>query len=397
MNVPTRATYEIMREPDIVPVARVLSHAFASSRESVAGWLNAAGLENMRVMRAADGSTPACLLRIVMGQYFAGRSVPMTGIAGVGVAPEARGRGLAAEMMRACLREIHAEGTPLSGLFCSTQALYRKVGYEQAGLSATIRLPVSRIEVKSRERRVRLLEPGDAGSIRACYARFAGRYNGMLDRGEYSWSRVARFFEVDHVPFGFFDAAGALQGYIYLSQQKPPGPGRHDVYLSDVAFLTPDAGRQILAFLADFEPTANNVVFRGSPSHPLLALLPQQRSTIEIAETWMLRITHLERALTNRVYPAGVRAGLTLDVRDEVIPEQNGLWALDVDEGTADLRRGDGGHVLRCSIGSLAAMFAGLYPASQSSILGWCEGDAEAIRTADALFPGSMAWMTDRF
>ncbi|NUQ68279.1 MAG: GNAT family N-acetyltransferase [Phycisphaerales bacterium] len=396
MHASDHATFEIMRDADIATIARVMAHAFAGTRESSAQWLTAAGLEHMRVLRTPDGSTPACLMRIPMAQFYGGRSVPMVGIAGVGVAPEARGRGHAAAMMRACVQNLHDEGVALSGLYCSTQALYRRVGYEQAGLRYQIRLPISRISVPGKARNVRPLEKADEPLVRACYAAYAPRFDGALDRGAYCWGRVACFREVEHYPFGFFNVAGDLEGYVYLSQQRLP-TGRHEVWLTDLAFLTPDAGRQILAFFADFEPTADTIVFHGSPAHPLLALLPQQRYSVEFKDVWMIRVTHLERALTSRGYNPGVSAAVTLDLHDDIIASHTGRWTIGVEDGRGTVARGGEGPVLSCTIRGLAAMYSGLFTPTQARMLGWCSGGDEAMHAAGAIFHGSMPWMIDQF
>ncbi|MBK9187813.1 MAG: sterol carrier protein domain-containing protein [Phycisphaerales bacterium] len=164
-----------------------------------------------------------------------------------------------------------------------------------------------------------------------------------------------------------------------------------------MVFLTPDAGRQILAFFADFEPTADTIVFHGSPAHPLLSLLPQQRYSVEFKDVWMIRITHLDRALATRGYNPGVRTSVTLNVHDDVICGHEGSWMLRVEGGRAIVARGAEGPVLDCTISGLAAMYSGLFTPTQARMLGWCSGGDEAMHAAGAIFHGSMPWMIDQF
>ena len=49
-----------------------------------------------------------------LGQYFGGRSVPMAGIAAVGVPPEHRGRGVAKQLMTLTLQGLRDEGPVLN-------------------------------------------------------------------------------------------------------------------------------------------------------------------------------------------------------------------------------------------------------------------------------------------
>jgi predicted N-acetyltransferase YhbS len=55
-----------------------------------------------------------------MRQWWAGREVPMAGVASVKIAPEARGQGLGRQLMTEVLREIAARGYPLSALYPAT-------------------------------------------------------------------------------------------------------------------------------------------------------------------------------------------------------------------------------------------------------------------------------------
>ena len=68
-----------------------------------------------------------------MRQWWCGRAVPMAGVAGVKVAPEDRGRGIARRLMAALLAEVAARGYPLSVLYPATVPLYRSLGWELAG------------------------------------------------------------------------------------------------------------------------------------------------------------------------------------------------------------------------------------------------------------------------
>ncbi len=52
-----------------------------------------------------------------MAHWFGGESVPTLGIAGVGVDPAARGKGLALRLMQACLRDAREAGVALSSLY----------------------------------------------------------------------------------------------------------------------------------------------------------------------------------------------------------------------------------------------------------------------------------------
>ncbi|HVB44338.1 MAG TPA: GNAT family N-acetyltransferase [Streptosporangiaceae bacterium] len=66
-------------------------------------------------------------------QWWHGRALPSAAIAGVKVAPEARGRGVGRALITALLGAMTERGYPLSVLYPTTMPLYRSVGWELAG------------------------------------------------------------------------------------------------------------------------------------------------------------------------------------------------------------------------------------------------------------------------
>jgi predicted acetyltransferase len=384
-------------EPDLQPVTRLLLHAFAGTAEGIAEWLKNAGYEHMRVVRGAGGAPEACLLRIPMGQYFGGRAVPMLGIAGVGTAPEARGQGLARSMMREAMVEAARDGFPLSGLYPSTQALYRQAGFEQSGHRLLVHLPLASIDTRDRAGAVEHLTDADDDAVKAAYARFAAGFEGMLDRSQYIWNRIKKAPEDVYHGFGIRGPGGALEGYLYLNQKRrPDASARQEINLSDFVFLTPGAGRRLLAFLADFGTMGELAIFAAGPSHPALTLLGQQRYSLHFHYYWMTRVLSVEKALGARGYAPGIDAEVHLQIEDDLIPGNHGPFTLRVRDGAAEVSRGGRGEV-RTGIRGLAAMYTAYLSPSALALAGLVTGPERALRAAGAVFGGSAPWMTDFF
>lgn len=382
---------------DELAVARLVSLAFGGTPAGATDYLRTTGREHLRVLRQ-DGAPAACLATIPMGQYFGGRSIPMTGIAAVAVAPEARGSGLALHLMRAALRELHAAGVPLSGLYASTQTLYRQVGFEQAGHCFRIRLPLARLGIRDRSMHLRRAEPADEPAIRACYADMASRFDGPLDRGPYVWNRLRAWrdttFEgwlVSH------DASGPIEGYIFLAQTRKDS-GKYDLTLSDLAFTTPRAGRRLLGFLADFATMGDDAVIQqAGPVHPILTLLPAQTFTVERREYSMTRVVRPLDALQARGYPAAARAAASFTLEDPTLPENSGFYTITIDSGRAAVTRDASGAGITLTPNALAALLTGFYSARQAELAGLLAGSADDIAALNAIFPGSCPWMADFF
>ncbi len=387
-------------EADRPALYRSISLAFGGTIPGVEEWVSSAGLHNQRILRRPDGGMAASLLRIEMGQFWGGRSVPMLGIAGVTVPPESRGGGGAKRMMRALVREAHAEGWATSALFASTHTLYRSVGYEHAGSRFEFSVPLSRIGVREREGQVVALTEADVPRVKALYQRVAPRHDGHLDRGEYIWGRVRRRWGVEYAGFGVVapgeDAvSGALGGFVYINQQRRPS-GRFDLEVNDLQFETASAGRRLLGFLADFEMMGYDCTLFGGPTHPALTLLQQHRYEGKLKDYWLIRVTHLENAVAKRGYSRNVDAEVHMHVTDDVVEQHNGAWVLRVKGGSGTIARGGRGDV-RINARGLAAVYAGFATFAQARAQGWCEGSDEAIAGAEGVFAGSHPWMTEMF
>lgn len=383
-------------ETDLAPVTRLLIHAFAGTPEGLQEWLKLAGTENLRVVRSSPGAPPdACLLRIEMGQYFGGRSVRMLGIAGVAVGPEARGRGLARSMMSRAVQEAAADGFALSALYPSTQSLYRQTGYEQAGHRLLVHVPLAAIDVRERGGAIQVLGENDWDEVKAAYRAYAPRFNGMLDRGPYIWSRIPKSRDVVYNGFAVRGPGGAIDGYLFMNQKRRPD-ARQEITLSDFAFSTPEAGRRLLGFLADFSTMGDEVIFPAGPSHPALMLLAQQKYRMEFNYYWMLRIVDVRQAFEQRGYAPGISAELHLDIVDDLIPANTGRLVVRVHEGRAAVEPGGRGD-LKADIRGLAPLYTGHLSAIGLAVAGLASGPEAVLRTADSVFGAGTPWMTDFF
>lgn len=379
----------------------MITHGFAGTLEGSEQWIRASGLQHLRVVRESEHVAPsACMLRIPMAQYFGGRSVSMLGVAGVATAPEARGRGLGRRMMAEVVREAARDGFAITALYPSTPALYRQVGYEFAGHRFVTTIPVGRIDVRDRAGAVRPLTDTDDAAVRACYARFASAFDGLLDRGEYCWGRVRDSRGTKYAGFGIDNDRGGLDGYIYISQQRDPKTGFHDVATTDVVFATAAAGRRLLGLLADFATVGENATIWGGPIHPLVCLMSSRHYTVEKKDYWMVRLLDVVRAFESRGYSPGVRGQATLEITDDLIPGNAGTWTVRIENGRASVARTtNSSDAVHCHIRAIGPLFTGLYTVRQLALLGWIEGSDAAIAAADAAFAGSGGgpWMMDMF
>jgi predicted acetyltransferase len=358
-------------------------------------WFERAGQRNLRVLLRGGGSVAGGLLVMPLGQWFGGRPVPMAGIAAVAVAPEHRGGGAGTALMRGTLAGLRADGFPLSALYPATQTLYRRAGYERAGLELHHALPAKAIDVRERDGTVRRATEADAPAIVACCRRRAAATNGNLERSDYVWTRVRD--GRPGVAHGYVvDEGGEVTGYVYYVHRQAPD-GTPDLWCTDLAATTPRAARRLLGFLADHRSLAGKVGWRGAPNDPLLAQLPEQRdATTSVHSVWMLRILDVPAAMTARGWSSGVSAEVHLDVADDLFEDNAGRWVLRVEAGGATCERGGRGD-LRIDVRGLAALYSSWAGPGDLVASGLAEGPESAIAAAACAFAGPVPWMADHF
>ncbi len=370
----------------------ILGWAFAFPAAEGPPWLAKAGLDNVRLAR--DGARVlGGLIHVPMGQWFGARSVVMTGIAGVAIAPEHRGRGVALALMRESLAELAERGVALSVLYPATLGLYRKVDYEPAGSRFRCSLRTADIPVGPRELAVRAVEDADHGAVAALYAAVARDQNGYLDRGSYIWDRV-RTPRAEPARGYLVEGAGGAEGYLYIAQIRTQR-GHYDLGVVDLCSTTERAGRCLLGVVAEHRTLGDRVTFSCGGADPVLSLLPE-RYHCELGDHWMLRVVDAEAALSTRGYPVAASARLELELDDPLLRKNHGRIVLDVERGQPRVTRGGSG-ALRAGMRGLAALYSGfMHPVSLARI-GLIDGDARTLATAAALFAGPAPCMRDGF
>ncbi|MCI0572821.1 MAG: GNAT family N-acetyltransferase [Myxococcaceae bacterium] len=376
-------------------LGEVLAESFNFPAADAPAWFDYSGHENLRVLRRGS-EVVGGLVGIPMGQFWGGRPVRLFGVAGVAVAPWARGSGAATWMMGEALREARQAGFPLAGLYPATQPVYRRVGYEQAGVRCELRAPVISVPEGPREPALRPFVAQDLPAVQALYRELAQHRQGWLDRGSYVWHRVQH-------PRGMaasgyvLEEGGRLTGYVFLARVRPPGSTfNFDLVLTDWAARSPNGWRRLLTFLADHGSLVRDIVWYGGPADPLVQLFDEQTVSTQVLYQWMLRVLDVEAALTARGYPRGMTASLHLEVEDALLPENAGRWVLEVSGGEARVRRGGEG-ALRCDARALACLYSGHRTASALAAVGVLQGTPDALVSAEALFAGPAPHMPDMY
>jgi predicted acetyltransferase len=338
------------------------------------------------------GRLVAVAAALDLTQWWHGRAVSTGGIGAVAVAPEARGRGAARELMAGVLERCAELGHSLSMLYPATTPLYRSLGWEHAGAAYHATLPADALHAVRPEKpvEVRRAGPDDAAEIAETIRRVNREQGncGPIDWGERQW----RLF-LEPEP----DQPDQPDQYVYLAEDGVLdygwGDGGRTLAVERLLANSPVTLRTFWAMVGSHSSIATSVTVCVAPHDPVFWLLRDRAFTRLDRQRWMLRVVDAPAAIEARGFPPGVSAEVPLEIHDERRPGNAGSWRLVVKDGEGRLERATGTKsAVRVGARGLAALYSGV-PTSTLRAAGLLEGGAPVL---DAVFAAT-AFAVDEF
>jgi predicted acetyltransferase len=295
------------------------------------------------------------------GQFFGGRRVRMGGFSPVATAPEHRGHGYASIVTAAQFPLLRERGEVISGLYPAQTQLYRRNGFEIAGVLTYRTFPTRSLHAlrPSGHVAIRRATVPDLPAVQACYQRFARTQDGWLDRPQVWWDQLVppdKLGVEQHV-YAVDGDGGEVAGYVRY-QHLPAKPHGYTIQVHELCADEPDVASALWRLVGSSSTQAELVQASGRPEHPLLLQLPDQdlETTDEIR--WMLRVVDAPGAIAARGFPPAVRTTVDLDLADRQCEWNGGRWRLSVAEGSATLDRGGEGDV-QMTINAFSSLYSG--------------------------------------
>lgn len=356
-------------------------------------WLGRVDPATVRVARIDDRIVAASRVA-PCGQWFGGRAVPMGAVGPVAVAPDVRGRGIGQALMAHALVEMRAAGIPLATLYPSTQPVYRRVGYEQAGVRLVYRAPLGTLARTRGPGAVRPMTDADRPAVRALCDALATERDGCLARTEHFWRRALD--PLKPPPYRYvIELDGALAGHAVLTHEPTRG-NHYDVLLTDHALASRAAQDTLLAFLAQHRAMGDAVTWPGGPADPIAAALPVPPE-VDRVMWWLARVVDFPAAIAARGFLPGVQGEAQVEIpEDPVCPWNAGRWIVEVADGRGVARPGGRGE-LRLEVRALGPLFTGHADPDALALQGLCDGPPESRAAAATLFAGPAPFMHEAF
>jgi predicted acetyltransferase len=381
-------------ESDLDRVVEIVGQAFNAAprdrdrtRSAAAGPLRVAE-EKGKVLGALRVLSP-------WGHFLGGRPVAAAGIAGVAVAPEARGRRMAETMVVESLREFRDAGAVLTTLHPATVPLYRRCGYEYAGLRAHYRASLDAMP-RGGELEAEPWHDADLGEIASCYAEFAAGQEGLVDRPEAWWGHQILNPTADRDLYRYLVREdGRVTGYV-VYEQETAGRGTFGYHVScrDLVWTTGRAVQSLQGLLASHRSLGRDVGWFGSPTDAMAGLLEEQEARVDWTFRFMARLLDVPGAFEARGYREHVRAAVELSVRDPHFG--GGAWRIEVADGTAKVAP-LAQAAATTDIGTLSAMYTGYLSPADARRLGRLHADGEVVDGMESMLGGRTPWVFELF
>lgn len=338
---------------------------------------------------------------------FGGRSVGVGGIASVGVAPEARGRGVATALMNHLHVLADARGDVMTMLYAFRHGFYARLGYatttSRKRLSFDARsIPASWVALA--KTRVRAARGRDRGPMRNVHARMVARSSGCITRPKAFWEvlllrerRVLfvceRAEQASKSKRSSRAETSSVSGYVAFELLQEEDHGETTLEVTELVADDDESRRALLGSLATMRDQVSEIVLEVAESDPLERALidPDGRrygthavehSLGEIVGGPMIRIEDIPRALEARGYEANGTFDVVVSQDEEKLDgaEAGGkdliAVGVRVRDGRAEVGPARGGGALHTNRAGLAAIFYGGLSVPEAVALGLAEVDS---------------------
>lgn len=340
-----------------------------------------------------------------MATWIGGNEIGMGGVASVGVAPEARGQGIARKLMQHMLADLHRKRTPLCLLYPFRHHFYGKLGFATVSEVKRLRVPTKALPNTATNLVLRAAtRPEDFALARRCYERWGEKQTGLVVRRESIW-RALFALEGRHLTL-VSTPQGDVVGYSMHAYLWPPEGMPQEIDVTEMVAETDEARLALLSFFGRQQDQSTYVRLLLDVHDPLLAFVDEPRSASfdsirtlipiagEVGSGAMLRLVDVGAALLARGYANN--GSLGLDVRDNESAAFRGT--LHVERGQARLQNEIVGPTLATDAATLAQLYTGFVRVRDAIRFRRATvSDPDAIQIAEDLFAGPRFMTLDYF
>lgn len=326
---------------------------------------------------------------------FSGVTYKMSGIGYVASYPEAGGNGGITAIMHEAFADMRQNGETLSYLAPFSASFYRRFGYEGAFDQVTHRLDAADFpKVPRPNAAVSVMRLPFATAIplmQEVYGRNRVATRGGLQRADWWWQNLTTHYPKREVAVSMLGEHPT--GYV-IYERAGDTFVLHEMFHDDLDALIA-LGRFVSAHRSAF---AKFVYTTGNPAS-LHDLFPEPLVLhTSVAAYMMARIVDVADFLRRYPYQVSDLAPVVIEILDDFIPENAGLWQLAIDDGQVAFERVSGKTPqVSLSEQQLVKASFGVRSLRDSYSLGLIDGDAYTISALSDVFLAQQTQLYDYF
>ncbi len=328
--------------------------------------------------------------KVFMG---AGPIMEMAGVGGVSCLPAKRGRGYIGRCLVHALEQMQDTGQHISMLFPFSQAFYRKYGWEAGGLRRFYEVPSKVLQVVKETSEVRAATAEDNAAIISCYAAYAARYRGMIQRTDQEWKGILDDGKKHFTYTYLYAPHEAVEGYITYRKGS-----WEKTYIREFISLNSTAQRALLGLLHRLDMQVEKFSWHAPCDDTMWWNIGHNDIQTTVEPACMVRVVDVPAALRLWRTAPGLRAGACVEVLDPHAPWNQGVWEVECEAGVVTVKRGHETPQLTLDIQAFSQAFCGAATLMAiRTARGMDVRDEAGFTALNEILSGPPMWMNDGF
>ncbi|MGI5959235.1 MAG: GNAT family N-acetyltransferase [Massiliimalia sp.] len=260
--------------------------------------------------------------------------IPMTGVGGVASLPEYRFGGAIRQIFQTAFEKMRSDGTVFSALYPFSHKYYRKFGYETCQTTIEYEIPTEALSNFRYSGKVSMFQPEDSiQGFQSVFSAHFSRYHMAIQREDRHWKKILGENPYKERVYSYL--LGEEQdphAYVIIAAQDSDSYGKI-AQVREMAFTSPKGFSDILGFLYRLSAQYKKIRVSLPDDIPLPAVIEESYDLhTNFGNQQMTRVIDVKKALELKPHFPG--AAYTVQVQDDMIPENNGMFKVHCSQQT---------------------------------------------------------------
>lgn len=270
------------------------------------------------------------------------QDIPSAYLAGVCTHPTCRGGGYFRCLFPAVLKQLAEDGIAMAFLQPVDNQLYRPYGFVFTHEKQDYCLDMTDIERLAKQGTAHYQEytitlnpePEKYWYLyQEIYQTYHKYHHGYVCRTEENWCHHIADWKIDNAEIALFSYQNQAIAYLVYQLDK------NQINILEMAYTTADGYQMIWHYLYGHRTQAEKIIWSAPMADKLLTEIPHWQGKSTRHPDMMTRILSVEQLLSALVYPQDFTGVLCLNVKDNLISANNGVFSISLNQGTAAIRK----------------------------------------------------------